>query len=70
MPPESNDFEIFSYNPFMANETLSSEFVTDVSFYQNISSLDTDYYSMDEVKLSIANLDENSFSVLYVNIKV
>ena len=54
----------------MANETLSSEFDTDVSFYQNISSLDTDYYSLDEVKRSIANLDENSFSVLYVNIKV
>ena len=67
MPPESNDFDTI---PFMANKTLSSEFDTDVSFDQNISSLDTDYYSLDEVKRSIANLDENSFSVLYVNIKV
>ena len=48
MTPETNDFETFSYNPFMANEILSSEFGSDVNLYQNISSLDTDKRSFDK----------------------
>ena len=41
---EPNNFETFSYNRFMVKEILPSEFDPDVNFYENISSLDTDYF--------------------------
>ena len=61
---EPNNFETFSYNRFMVKEILPSEFDSDVNFYENISSLDTDYFS---VKHSINN--KNYFSMLHVNIR-
>ena len=59
-----NNFETFSCNRFMAKEILSFEFDPEVNFYENISSLDTDDFS---VKHSINN--KNYFSMLHVNIR-
>lgn len=53
----------------MANGILTSEFGTDFNFYQNVSSLDIDYCSLDKVRLSISNPVDNSFLVLHIIIR-
>ena len=55
--PESS-FESLSYKPFLVNGnlTVNAELDPDVNFSQNISSLDTRYYSIDDIETFVKNL--------------
>ena len=70
MTPEPN-FEEMSYKPFEVDEsiTVNPELDPDVNFFQNISSLDTKYFSLNETKNFVNNIDSKSFSVLHLNIR-
>ena len=62
MPPSGN-FETQSFNPFSVNEDLKdNDQNPDVNFYQTqISSLDTSYYTPNEVKENLENSSKNHF---------
>ena len=65
MTPEPS-FEFFSYKPFSVdgNLTVNAELNPHVNFFQNISSLDTQCFNIDD-----ANISSDSFSVLNINIR-
>ena len=64
MPPNGS-FESQSFNLFSINEDLKdNDHDPDVNFYQtHISSLDTSYYILNEIKENLENLQQKSFSV-------
>ena len=64
-------FESQFFNPFPVNEELqNNELDPDVNYYLNeISSLDTKYYVLDEVKDQLKSLQLNSLSVFHLNIR-
>ena len=63
MPPNCS-FESQCFNPFSVTEDLK-----DVNFYQTqISSLDTSYDILNDIKENLENFQQKSFSVLYLNI--
>ena len=71
MTPEPS-FESLSYKPFSVdgNLAVNVELDADVDFFQNISSLDTQYFNIDNTKTFVNNnISSNSFSVLHVNIR-
>ena len=71
MTPEPS-FESLSYKPFSAdgNHTVNAEVEPDVNFFQNISSLDTQYFNIDDAKTYVNNnISSDSFSVLHINIR-
>ena len=70
MTPEPN-FEEMSYKPFAVDEnvTVNPELDPDINFFQSITSLDTQYFSLDETKNLVNNVDSNSFSVPHLNIR-
>ena len=71
MTPEPS-FESLSYKPFSVdgNHTVHAELDPDVNFFQNISSLDTQYFNIDNAKTFVNNnISSDSFSVLHINIR-
>ena len=71
MSPEQS-FESLSYKPFSVdgNLTVNVELDLDVNFSQNISSLDTQYFNIDDAKTFVNNnISSDSFSVLHINIR-
>ena len=71
MTPEPS-FESLSYKPFSVdgNHTVHAELDPDVNFFQNISSLDTQYFNIDDAKTYVNNnTSSDSFSVLHINIR-
>ena len=71
MTPEPS-FESLSYKPFAVdgNLTVNAELDPDVNFFQNISSLDTQYFNIDDTKTFVNNsISSDSFSVLHINIR-
>ena len=70
MPPNGS-FETQSFNPFSVNENFKdNDQDPDVNFYQTqISSLDTSYYILNEVKENLEIFQQKSFSVLHLNIR-
>ena len=71
MTPEPS-FESLSYKPFSVdgNHTVHAELDPDVNFFQNISSLDTQYFNIDDAKTFVNNnISSDSFSVLHINIR-
>ena len=71
MTPEPS-FESLSYKPFSVdgNHTVHAELDPDVNFFQNISSLDTQYFNIDDAKtFANNNISSDSFSVLHINIR-
>ena len=65
-------FESLSYKPFSVdgNLTVNAELDPDVNFFQNISSLDTQYFNIDDAKTFVNNnISSDSFSVLNINIR-
>ena len=71
MTPEPS-FESLSYKPFSVdgNLTVNAELDPDVNFFQNISSLDTQYFNIDDAKTFVNNnISSDSFSVLHINIR-
>ena len=69
--PLNSSFESQSFNPFSINEDFKDDDQDlNVNFYQTqIFSLDTSYYIPNEVKEKLENLQQKSFSVLYLNIR-
>ena len=69
MPPEPS-FESTCINPFLANNSLNdSNQNADVNFYNDTSSLETNYLSPSEIDKNFQNLSKESFSVLHLNIR-
>ena len=69
MAPDA-DFELMSYNPFTVNDNfLNSDSDPDISFYSDISPLNTKYFSPKEIREGFKCLCKNGFSVLHVNIR-
>ena len=71
MTPEPS-FESLSYKPFSVagNLTVNVELDLDVNFSQNISSLDTQYFNIDDAKTFVNNnIFSVSFLVLHINIR-
>ena len=65
-------FESLSYKPFSVdgNLTVNAEVDPDVNFFQNFSSLDTQYFNIDDTRTFVNNnISSNSFSVLHINIR-
>ena len=69
MPPNSS-FESQSFNPFSINEDFkNNDQGPNVNFYQTqISSLDKSYYIPNEVKETLENFLQKSFSAIHLNI--
>ena len=65
MSPEQS-FESLSYKPFSVdgNLTVNAELDPHVNFFQNTSSLDTQYFNIE-----VAEMSSDSFSVLHINIR-
>ena len=70
MTPEPT-FEFFSYKTFSVdgNLTVNAELDPHVNFFQNISSLDTQCFNIDDANISSDNISSDSFSVLHINIR-
>ena len=70
MTPGIN-FESSPYNPFNIHEsTINSEHNPDINFYQDISFLETNYYSPNDFKNIFQCFLNDSFSVLHLNIRI
>ena len=69
MAPEPS-FATMCFNPFLANDSLNvSNQDSDVNFYNNISSLESNYLSPREIDENFKNLSTELFSVLHLNIR-
>ena len=69
MAPEPS-FETMRFNPFLANNSLyDSNQNPDVNFYDNISSLESNYLTPSKIDKNFKNFSKESFSVLHLNIK-
>ena len=70
MTPEPN-FEDMSFKPFTVNEhsTIDPELDPDTNFFKSISSLDTKYFTVNETKTFVCNIDSESFTFLHLNIR-
>ena len=64
MTPEPS-FESLSYKPFSVdgNLTVNAELDPDVNFFQNISSLNAQYFNID------VSISSDSFLVLHINVR-
>ena len=63
-------FETMCFNPFLANDSLSdSNQSSDVNYYNNISSLESNQLSPSEIDKNFQNFSEESFSVSHLNIR-
>ena len=70
MTPEPN-FEGMSFKPFTVNEhsAIDPELDADTNFFESISSLDTKYFTVNETKTFVSNIDSESFIILHLNIR-
>ena len=69
MTPDSN-FESMSYNPFSVKDGFAnSDNDPDINFYQDISSLDTHYFTPNDFQDNFKCFYENTFSLLHLNIR-
>ena len=70
MTPEPN-FEGMSFKPFTVNEhsTIEPELDPDTNFFESISSPDTKYFTVNETKTFVNNIDSESFTILHLNIR-
>ena len=69
MAPELS-FEFLCFNPFLANDSGSnSNQNSDVSFYNDISSLETSYLSPSEIDKNFQKFSKESFCLLHLNIR-
>ena len=70
MTPQPN-FEDMSFNPFKVIEhsTMNPELDPDTNFFERISSLGTKYFTVNETKTFVSNIDSKSFTILHLNIR-
>ena len=64
-------FESLNFNPFIANDSLDDNSEdSDVNvFHGNVSPVDTNYISLGDFSGNFKDFAENSFSVLYLDIR-
>ena len=63
-------FETMCFNTFLTNDSLNdSNQNPDVNFYNNISSLESNYLSPSEIDKKFKNFSTELFSVLHLNIR-
>ena len=64
-------FESLNFNPFIVNDSLNDNIQDlDVNFFlDNVFPLDADYISPSDFNGNSKDFTENSFSVLYLNIR-
>ena len=64
------NFESFSNSSFTVNDKfINSESDPHISFYGDISPLDTKYFNPKEIHKGFKFLSKNGFPVLYINIR-
>ena len=70
MTPEPN-FVDMSFKPFTVNEhsTINPELDPGTNFFESISSLDTNNFTVNETKTFVSNTDSEFFTVLHLNIR-
>ena len=70
MTREPNFWDM-SFNPFTVHEhsTINPELDPDTNFFESISSLDTKYFTVNETKTFVSNVDSEFFTVLHLNIR-
>ena len=67
MTPEPN-FEDMFFKPFAVNEhyIINPELDPDTKLFEIISSLGTKYFTVNETKAFVSNIDSESFAVLHL----
>ena len=68
MAPEPS-FETMCFNPFLASDSLNDSNQNPDNFYNEISSLESNYLSPSEIDKNFQNFSKESFSVLHQNIR-
>ena len=69
MPPEPS-FESLCFNPFLVKNSLNdTNQDTDVNFYNDISSVETNYLSPCETNNKLKSFTSETFSILHLNIR-
>ena len=70
MTPEPN-FEDMSVKPFTVNKhsIIDPELDPDTNIFESISSLDAKYFTVNETKTFVSNIDSEFFSVLHLNMR-
>ena len=60
-----------SFKPFIVNEnsTINLELDPDANFFESISFLDTKYFTVNETKTFVNNIDLESITALHLNIR-
>ena len=60
-----------SFKPFTVNKhsTIDPELDPDTNFFESISSLDAKYFTVNETKTFVSNIDSECFTVLHLNIR-
>ena len=68
MAPEPS-FETMCFNPFLASDSLNDSNQNPDNFYNEISSLESNYLSPSEIDKNFKNFSTESFSVIHLNIR-
>ena len=65
------NFEDMSFKPLTVNENsaINSELDPDTIFFEGISSLGSNYFTVKKTTASVSNVDSKSFIVLHLNIR-
>ena len=67
MTTELNFGKLFSVSEHF---TINTEIDPDTNFFKNISSLDIKYFTMNETKTFVSDIDPEYFTILHLNISM
>ena len=67
MTTELNFGKLFSVSEHF---TINTEIDPDTNFFENISSLDIKYFTMNETKTFVSDIDPEYFTILHLNISM
>ena len=67
MTTELNFGKLFSVSEHF---TKNTEIDPDTNFFENISSLDIKYFTMNETKTFVSDIDPEYFTILHLNISM
>ena len=67
MTTELNFGKLFSVSEHF---TINTEIDPDTNYFENISSLDIKYFTMNETKTFVSDIDPEYFTILHLNISM
>ena len=67
MTTELNFGKLFSVSE---HSTINTEIDPDTNYFENISSLDIRYFTMNETKTFVSDIDPEYFTILHLNISM